>query len=55
MKIQRCLDPDGNIFYAELLADGSSARLAGDLFGGLEPTGSAAEIAKVLPFLALED
>jgi len=48
MKIQRCLDPDGNIFYAELLADGSSARLAGDLFGGLEPTGSAAEIAKVL-------
>ena len=48
MKIQRCLDPQGNIFYATLADDGSSERLAGDLFGGLEPTGKAADIAKLL-------
>lgn len=48
MKIQRCLDTDGNIFYSRLNGDGSSERLSGDVFGGLHPTGSAAEIARVL-------
>ena len=48
MKIQRCLDPAGNIFYANLRDDGSSERLSGDLFSGFEPSGKAAEIAKVL-------
>jgi 2-keto-4-pentenoate hydratase/2-oxohepta-3-ene-1,7-dioic acid hydratase in catechol pathway len=48
MKIQRCLDTDGKIFYARLGGDGSCERLAGDLFAGLEPTGVTAAIAKVL-------
>ena len=48
MKIQRCLDLVGNIFYAKLRDDGSSERLDGDLFAGLVPSGKTAEIAKVL-------
>ncbi len=48
MKIQRCLDTDGKIFYARLGGDGSCERLAGDLFAGLEPTGLPAAAAKVL-------
>ena len=48
MKIQRCLAPNGDIFYAKLRDDGSSERLVGDLIVGLKPSGETAEVAKVL-------
>ena len=48
MQSQRCLDRHGNVFYARLCEDGSSERLDGDIFSRLEPSGKAADIAKVL-------
>ena len=48
MKIQRCLDAGGNIFFARLRDDGTSERLAGDLFGGFRPVGTAVENFKLL-------
>ncbi len=48
MKIIRYQGKDGNIGFASQQPDGSAIQLTGDLFGGLQPTGKPANIAKLL-------
>jgi len=48
MKIIRYQDSAGNIFHACQHADGSSTKLAGDIFGDCSDTGEAADVAKLL-------
>lgn len=48
MKIIRYIDPSGEIHHGAIRSDGSSERLAGDLFSGLRATGEPAAVQKIL-------
>jgi len=48
MKIQRYMDPHGNIGFARLIPDGPPEKLSGSLMTGFTGTGQTAEVAKVL-------
>src|SRR5882724_2138866 len=48
MKIIRCEDRKGNIVHAVQSPDGSALKLAGDIYGSLQPTPEKVEIKKLL-------
>ena len=48
MKIIRYQDKQGNIGYASQQADGSTLKLVGELYAGLQLTGETADVAKLL-------
>ena len=48
MKLLRYLDPEGAIQCAVQHADGSREQLAGSMYDGIRPTGSPAQVAKLL-------
>lgn len=48
MKILRYLDPNGTTHYGEQKPDGSTLRLTGDPYSGLQSTGETARVAKQL-------
>lgn len=55
MKIVRYLDPSGQVHHGRLHPDGSTTRIAGDLFGDYRDTGEAANVAKRLAPIAPVD
>ena len=55
MKIVRYSDPERRIHLGQILADGSTSRLDGDLFGGLRETGEEAHVARLLAPVAPTD
>src|SRR5437763_13086820 len=55
MNLVRYLDPDGQVHHGRLHPDGSTTRIAGDLFGDRRDTGEPARVARLLAPLVPRD